>query len=125
MMSGLPNAIPQTRTTRSSSGNQTSFRPSKCKTSTYQRCFFIRTTRTWNSLPIALRSPDITIREFNTVYQHIVHFCVIRAHSNWFSLLWCPCHFCSCLLSNCLVVDVSSSCLFVDVLVVVVVLGKV
>ena len=51
----LTNAIPQTRTTRSSSGNQTSFRPSKCKTSTYQRSFFIRTTRTWNSLPIALR----------------------------------------------------------------------
>ena len=65
----LPNAIPQTRTTRSSSGNQASFRPSKCKTSTYQRSFFIRTTRTWNSLPIALRSPDITIREFKTALQ--------------------------------------------------------
>ena len=64
----LPNAIPQTRTIRSSSGNQTSFRPSKCKTSTYQRSF-IRTTRTWNSLPIALRSPDITIREFKTALQ--------------------------------------------------------
>ena len=62
----LPNAIPQTR---SSSGNQTSFRPSKRKISTYQRSFFIRTTRTWNSLPIALRSPDITIREFKTALQ--------------------------------------------------------
>ena len=34
-------------------------------------------------------------------------FCTVcvflyRAHSNWFTLLWCPCHFCPCLLSRCL-----------------------
>ena len=45
----LPEVISETRTTRSSSGNQISFRPAKCKTTTYQRSFFIRATRTWNS----------------------------------------------------------------------------
>ena len=40
----LPKVIPPTRRTKSSSGNVTSFLPAKCKTSTYQRCFFIRTT---------------------------------------------------------------------------------
>jgi hypothetical protein len=55
----LPEVMSQTRTTRSSSGNQISFRPAKCKTATYQRSFFIRASRSWNSLPTTLRSPDI------------------------------------------------------------------
>ena len=65
----LPEVMSQTRTTRSSSGNQISFRPAKCKTSTYQRSFFIRASRTWNSLPTTLRSPDINIRQFKTDLQ--------------------------------------------------------
>ena len=71
----LPEVMSQTRTTRSSSGNQISFRPAKCKTSTYQRSFFIRASRTWNSLPTTLRSPDINIRQFKTdllVYTVVV-----------------------------------------------------
>ena len=60
----LPNAIPQTKTTRPSSGNQTSFRPSAKPQPT---SFFIHTARTRKRLPTALRSPDITIREFKTV----------------------------------------------------------
>ena len=59
----LSEVISETRTTRSSSGNQISFRPAKCKTTTYQRSFFIRATRTWNSLPPTLRSPGINMRE--------------------------------------------------------------
>ena len=41
----------------------------KCKTTTYQRSFFIRASRTWNSLPTTLRSPDINIRQFKTDLQ--------------------------------------------------------
>ena len=66
----LPELISETRTTRSSSGNQISFRPAKCKTSTYQRSFFIRATRTWNSLPPTLRSPGLNIRQFKTDLQN-------------------------------------------------------
>ena len=62
----LPKVISLTRTTRSSSGNQISFCPAKCKTTTYQHSFFIRASRTWNSLPTTLRSPDINIRQFKT-----------------------------------------------------------
>ena len=35
----------------------------------YQRSFIIRATRTWNSLPTTLRSPDINIRQFKTDLQ--------------------------------------------------------
>ena len=66
----LPEVISETRTTRSSSGNQISFTPAKCKTTTYQRSFFIRATRTWWSLPLTLRSPGINIRQFKTDLQN-------------------------------------------------------
>ena len=65
----LPEVISETRTTRSSSDNQISFRPAKCKTTTYQRSFLIRATRTWNSLPPTLRSPGINIRQFKADLQ--------------------------------------------------------
>ena len=35
----------------------------------YQRSFFIRATRTWNSLPTTIRSPGINIRQFKTALQ--------------------------------------------------------
>jgi hypothetical protein len=55
----LPEVMSQTRT---SSGNQISFRPAKCKTITNQRSFFIRAiSGTWNSLPTTLRSSDTLI----------------------------------------------------------------
>ena len=66
----LPEVISETRTTRSSSGNQISFRPAKCKTTTYQRSFFVRASRTWNSLRPTLRSPGINIRQFKTDLQN-------------------------------------------------------
>ena len=44
------------RPTRSSSNNSVIlYRPRRCKTATYQRSFFIRASRTWNSLPKHLR----------------------------------------------------------------------
>ena len=65
----LPEVISETRMTRSSSGNQISFRPAKCKTTTYQ-CSFIHATRTWNSLPPTLRSPGINFWQFKTGLQN-------------------------------------------------------
>jgi hypothetical protein len=50
-------------TTKSPSVRQT------CKTTTYQRSFFIRATRTLNSLPTTLRSLGINIRQFKTALQ--------------------------------------------------------
>ena len=47
----LPKVISLTITTRSSSSNQISFRPAKRKTTSYQHAFFLRASRTWNSLP--------------------------------------------------------------------------
>jgi hypothetical protein len=48
----LPKRSIPSRPTRSSSNNSIiSCRPRRCKTATYQRSFFIRATRTWNSLP--------------------------------------------------------------------------
>ena len=47
----LPKRSVPSRPTRSSSINSViSYRPRRCKTATYQRSFFIRATRTWNSL---------------------------------------------------------------------------
>jgi hypothetical protein len=48
----LPEHIAPVRVTRSSANvNAISFRQRKHKTTTYNRSFFHRTTRTWNSLP--------------------------------------------------------------------------
>ena len=54
--STLPQRIDPARITRSSANvNAISFRQRKCRTATFNRSFFPRITRTWNSLPEHLR----------------------------------------------------------------------
>ena len=57
----LPERIVPTRVTRASASNAKSFRPKKCRTSTYQHSFFVRTSRSWNALPLKLRYEHVTL----------------------------------------------------------------
>ena len=57
----LPVRIGSTRVTRASASNAKSFRPKKCRTSTYQQSFFVRTSRIWNALPLQLRYEHVTL----------------------------------------------------------------
>ena len=57
----LPERIVPTRVTRASTSNAKSFRPKKYRTSTYQHSFFVRTSRTWNTLPLKLRYEQVTL----------------------------------------------------------------
>ena len=52
------------RITRSTSNEAVTYIPKKCKTVTYQRSFFIRSTRVWNVLPQQLRSTTINLQAF-------------------------------------------------------------
>ena len=63
----LPERIVHTRLTRSGANSAKSFRPKKCRTSTYQRSFFVRTSRIWNSLPSQLRLEHVTLNQFRTL----------------------------------------------------------
>ena len=64
----LPQPIISSRLTRTSvDTNVLSFRPRKCKTLTYQRSFFIRVIRTYNSLPEGLRQKDLSLVRFRTL----------------------------------------------------------
>jgi hypothetical protein len=61
----LPKRSIPSRPTRSSSNNSViSYRPRRCKTATKQLSFFIRATRTWNSLPEHLRPDHLSITLF-------------------------------------------------------------
>ena len=61
----LPERIAPVRVTRSSANvNAISFRQRKHKTTTYNRSFFLRTTRTWNSLPEHLRLINLSFIQF-------------------------------------------------------------
>ena len=76
----LPPLIIPSRLTRSSANaNVVSFRPRKCKTFTYQRSYFNRTTRTWNSFPQHLRLKDLTIYQFKKslleYYKNALQMC--------------------------------------------------
>ena len=44
-----------------------SFVPKKCRTSTFQKSFFIRTTRIWNLLITRLYLDNVTIENFKSV----------------------------------------------------------
>ena len=44
-----------------------SFVPKKCRTSTFQKSFFIRTTRIWNLLITRLDLDTVTIENFKSV----------------------------------------------------------
>ncbi len=61
----LPQPLYSQRTTRSSSTG-VYFRPRICKTQTYQNSFFIRVTRTWNALPVNLRTITINLWQFKS-----------------------------------------------------------
>ena len=63
----LPERIVLTRVTRASAGNAKSFRPKKCRTSTYQHSFLVRTSRIWNVLPLQLRYERVTLNQFKSL----------------------------------------------------------
>ena len=65
----LPQPIIPSRLTRTSvDTNLLSFRPRKCNTLTYQRSFFIRVIRTYNSLP-----EDLSLVRFRTLLLDYYH----------------------------------------------------
>ena len=55
------------RRTRTSVTSSQSFVPKKCRTSTFQKSFFIRTTRIWNLLITRLDLDNVTIENFKSV----------------------------------------------------------
>ena len=68
----LPLEVASKRLTRASSNtNIITYRPPKCRTLTFQRSFFIRTTRIWNSLPDKLRHRELTLNQFkNRLHEY-------------------------------------------------------
>ena len=60
----LPERIAPTRVTRASASNAKSFTPKKCRTCTHQHSFFVRTSRSWNALPLQLRYEHVTLNQF-------------------------------------------------------------
>ena len=59
------------RRTRISVTSSQSFVPKKCRTSTFQKSFFIRTTRIWNLLITRLELDNVTFENFKSVlYSH-------------------------------------------------------
>ena len=71
----LPEQVNLSRVTRSSADKSVmTFRPRQCnKTSTYQRSFFIRTPRTYNTLPDALREKDLSLTLFKSKLPQYYH----------------------------------------------------
>ena len=63
----LPELIVPTRVTRGSASIAKSFRPKKCRTSTYQHSFFVRTSRIWNALLLQLRYEHVTLNQFKSL----------------------------------------------------------
>ena len=63
----LPESVVPARVTRASASNAKSFRLKKCRTSTYQHTFFVRTSRTWNTLPLQLRYEHVTLNQFKSL----------------------------------------------------------
>ena len=70
----LPQPIIPSRLTRTTvDTNVLSFRPRKCKTLTYQRSFFIRVVRTYNSLPESLRQKNLSLVRFRSLLLEFYH----------------------------------------------------
>ena len=63
----LPESIVPTRVTRANASKVKSFRPKKCRTSTYQHSFFVRTSLIWNALPLQLRYEHVTLNQFKSL----------------------------------------------------------
>lgn len=72
----IPTRRVLSRVTRSSSNtNVTLFVPKKCKPTTYQRYFFIRTVRIWNAL-----ADDIGLSVISLVYSRHTFSATISNH---------------------------------------------
>ena len=70
----LPQPIIPSRLTRTTvDTNVLSFRPRKCKTLTYQRSFFLRVVRTYNSLPENLRQKNLSLVRFRSLLLDFYH----------------------------------------------------
>ena len=66
------------RTTRSTSNpNVIAYRVRKCRTLTFQRSFFIRSTRIWNWLPENIRSKQLILYQFKNLLLNY-YFTAIR-----------------------------------------------
>ena len=52
------------RTTRSNKDKAVTLTQKKCKTATYQRSFFVRVCRTWNTLPANLRDKNVSLSSY-------------------------------------------------------------
>ena len=77
----LPKRSIPSRPTRSSSNNSAiSYRPRRCKTATYQRSFFIRATRTWNSLPEHLRLEHLSLTLFKKSLLEYYHNALVSCY---------------------------------------------
>ena len=63
----LDPSVVRARRTRISVTSSQSFVPKKCRTSTFQKSFFIRTTRIWNLLIIRLDLDNFTFENFKSV----------------------------------------------------------
>ena len=57
-----------------------SYRPRRCKTATYQRSFFIRATRTWNSLPEHLRLDHLSLTLFKKSLLEYYHNALVSCY---------------------------------------------
>ena len=85
----LPEQINLSRVTRSSVDTSVmTFRPRQCKTSTYQRSFFIRTPRTYNTLQDALRKKDLSLTFFKSKLLQYYHDAVKNVYDINDSRIW-------------------------------------
>ena len=67
----LPATRQSTRSTRSSSSNAITYIPKRSRTVTYQHSYFIRACRTWNVLPVELRTSHISLASFKcSLFQY-------------------------------------------------------
>jgi hypothetical protein len=77
----LPKRSIPSRATRSSSNNSVvSYRRGRCKTATYQRSFFIRATRIWNSLPEDLRLDHLSLTLFKKSLLEYCHNALVSCY---------------------------------------------
>ena len=60
----LPSPVNNRRVTRSSSLTHLSFITTRCKTTTYQKSYLSRSTRSWNSLPKELTGNNVSLNGF-------------------------------------------------------------
>ena len=60
----LPSPVNNRRVTRSSSPTHLSFITTRCKTTTYQKSYLSRSTRSWNSLPKELTGNNVSLNGF-------------------------------------------------------------